>query len=156
MNLKENTKAMTSNCLYLYGALCWSCRSRCSTSLPSGASSSGVLLSLFFKLMSPPLSNNSRATSMLLFRAAQCSGVFLNWVCLFTSAPSCIRYLMTSVWLYAVARRRAVQSYLLTSTGMPSLNTRSTVLTSPYAAASWNLWTSCPSVSRYEKRMHAN
>ena len=144
LNLKENTKTMTSDCLYLYGALCWSCRSRHSTSLPSTlhqvvfyfryflswcplhcpitigrlqsgcvvrpcalsshATSNGVLLSLFFKLTSAPLSNNNWIASVLLYRAAKCNGVSLNnRFCLFTSAPSYNRSLMTSVRLYSVA-----------------------------------------------------
>ena len=136
LNLKENTKTMTSDCLYLYGALCWSCRSRLSTSLPLCASSSGVLLSSFFKLMSAPLSNNNRTASVLLFSAAKCSGVYLTTSCLFTSAPSCNRRSMTSVRLEHVAWWRAVQPYLsLTSTGIPSLNIRLTVVTSPCSAA---------------------
>ena len=68
LNLKENNKTMTSDCLYLYGTLCWSCRSRLSISLPLRTSTSGVLFLLFFKLMSAPLSHNSWATSLLLFR----------------------------------------------------------------------------------------
>ena len=89
--------------LYLHGALCWSCSSRLSTSLPLCASSSGVLLSLFFMLMSAPLFINSRAISVLFFRAAKCNGVSLNQFCLFKSARSCSRCLMTSIRLDHVA-----------------------------------------------------
>ena len=149
---------MTFNCLYLYCALCWTCRSRRSTSLPLRAWSSGVLFSLFIKLTSAPLSIKIRAASVLLFCAAQCNGVFLLYrFCLFTFAPSCSRCLMTSVRLNLVAKWRAVQPLpSLTSTGIPSLNNRSIVVTSPIHAARRKLATSCSSVSRYEKRLHAN
>ena len=100
LNLKKITKIITSKCLYPYNALCWTCRNRRSTSLPLSGWSSGVLLTLSLKLMSAPLSNNSRATSVLLFRASKCNGVYLlNRVCLFTWAPSCNRCLMVSVRL---------------------------------------------------------
>ena len=150
------TRNMTSDWLYLYGALRWSSRSRRSTLLPSNALSSGVLLQLFFKLMSAPLSTNSRATSVLLFSAALWNGVLHHLFCLFTSAPACSRCLMTSVWLYLVAWRRAVPSQSLTSTGIPSCNNRSTALTLPNSTALRKLLTSCWSVSRYEKRLDAN
>ena len=95
--------------LYLYGALCWKCRSRRSTSLPLGALSSGVLSKPPFRLMPAPLSINSRTTSVLLLHAAKCNAVDLKCsVALFTSAPSCSRRLMTSVWLNSDARVRAV------------------------------------------------
>ena len=156
MNLTKNTETMTYNRLYLYCALCWSCRSRRSTSLPLSASSNGVLLRLFFMLMSAPLSINSRTTSVLLSCAAKCNGVALYRSCLFTLAPSCSRYLTTSVRLDAVATWRAVPNISLTSTGIPSRNIRSTVMTSPSSAASRKLSTSCRSVSRYKKRFKSN
>ena len=158
LNLKKITKRITSKCLYPYNALCWTCRNRRSTSLPLSGWSSGVLLTLSLKLMSAPLSNNSRATSVLQFHAAKCNGVYLlNRVCLFTWAPSCNRCLMVSVRLDIVARWRAVwPTSLLTSTGIPFRNIWSTVVTSPSIAAPRKLTKSCTSVSRYEKRLHAN
>ena len=148
---------MTSNCLYLYDVLCWTCRSRRSTSVPLRATSSGVLLSLFFKLTSAPLSINIRVASVLLLRAAQCNGVFSYRVCMFISAPSCSRCLMTSVRLNIVAQWRVAKpTPLLTSTGTLSLTIRSIVVTSPSITAWRKLRTSCRSVSRYEKRLHAN
>ena len=159
LNLTKNTKTMTSNCLYPYGVLCWTCRSRRSTSLPLRTKSSGVLLSSFIKLTSAPLSINIRTASVLLLsRAAQCNGVSLLYrVCLFTFAPSSSRCLMTSVSLNLDARWRAVEPSLsLTSTGIPSLIIRSIVVTSPLTAALRKLTTSSQSVSRYEKRLYAN
>ena len=155
LNLKKNTKTMTSDWLYLYGALCWSCRSRRSTSVPLSASSSGALLWPFLMLMSAPLSINSRATSVELSCAAKCNGVTLvNRCCLFASAPSFSRSLTTSVRLDIVATWRAVQSRSsLASAGIPSRNIRSTVMMSPSIAASRNLSTNSSSVSRYEKRL---
>ena len=132
--------------------------SRRSISLPLRAKSSGVLLKLFIKLTSAPLSINVRTASVLLFRAAKCNGVSLVYrVCMFISAPSCSRCLMTSVQSYHDAWWRAVKPLpSLTSTGIPSLNIRSIVVTSPSTAAARKLPTSFSSVSRYEKRLHAN
>ena len=90
----KNTEAITSDWLYLYGGL--SSRSIRFTLLPSLASSSGVLLSLFTNLMSAPLFTNSWATSNELFIVAMCKGVRPSSSCMLTVAPACSRYFVTS------------------------------------------------------------
>ena len=157
LNLKKNTKTMISDWLYLYGALCWSCRSRRSTSLPSRASSSGVLFSLVFMLMSALSLSNSRVSSLLFSLTMKCNGTFLNLSCLFTSVPSSSRRLIKSVWWLFTATSRAVRPFSLhTSTGTPSRNIWSIFLTSPAPAEIWKLRKRCWSVSTYEKWLDAN